>query len=241
MVNDRQTLDQLMERLGCIFEDPALLVTALTHRSAVNESRDRGLQDNERLEFLGDAVLDAVLSEELVRRLPSWNEGELTRARATLVHERALATLARELGLGQGLVLGRGEDRTGGRDKDSLLCDAFEAVIGAVALDRGHETCRLVIQRLFASRIRSMEDGRLVGLDPKTRLQEQCAARGTGVPTYPVLAEVGPPHHRTYTVAVQVDDNVLAVGSGPNKKQAAQRAAWAALRRLDLQIGRADG
>ncbi len=238
-MKDDRTLEKLIRRLACPVEDRALLGTALTHRSAVNEGRGHGLEDNERLEFLGDAVIDAVLSEELVRRMPGWTEGELTRARAALVQEQALAEVARGLRLGEALRLGRGEEKTGGRDKDSLLCGAFEAVIGAISLDRGIEACRPLLRRLFDARLRALEDG--IPDDPKTALQERCAALGAGVPRYPVIARDGPPHARTYTVAVRVDDRELAVGSGPSKKEAAQRAAWASLRSIDLLSGGGDG
>ncbi len=216
------------QRIGYTFADPELLETALTHRSFANEQRGRAVEDSERLEFLGDAVLDFYVSEQLVRRLPDWSEGDLSQGRAALVNEGALASLARTLQLGDQLRLGRGEARSGGRDKDSLLCDALEALVGGILLDGGIDACQQALERLLGDRIRALRQRVRVATDPKTALQEWLAAAGGTPPRYQVLAEVGPPHARTFTVGVTIAGQVAAVGSGPSKKVAERRAAQAA-------------
>jgi len=234
-VSTDDPLRLLKQRLGYEFAEEELLCTALTHRSYAHESR--GAEDNERLEYLGDAVIDLVVSEELFHRLPGRREGELSRARAALVNEAALAAVAREVGLGTHLRLGRGEHKTGGEDKDSILCGAFEAVIGALLIDGGIETCRRLLIELLGGALRRVEDSARVDRDPKTSLQEWLVGRRRISPSYRVLSEHGPPHRRTFTVAVSEGDAVLAVGSGASKKESEQRAAQAAL----LHLGRMEG
>jgi ribonuclease III len=227
-MNPPPTPTPLEETIGYTFADPGLLDTALTHRSYANEQRGQQVEDNERLEFLGDAVLDFYVSEQLVRRLPDWTEGDLSQGRAALVNEGALATLARRLGLGQLLRLGRGEDRSGGRDKDSLLCDVLEALIGALLLDGGIRACEQVLEGLLGEAIGALRQRIRMESDPKTALQEWLAARGESPPRYQVLGEIGPPHAHTFTVGVTVGGQIAAVGSGPSKKIAERRAAQAA-------------
>jgi len=234
-VSEPRPLDALMERLDYTFGDDGLLRTALTHRSYAHESRSA--EHNERLEFLGDAAIDLVLSEELIQRLPQRREGELSRARAALVNEGSLAAVARRLGLGPHLRLGRGERKTGGGDKDSILCGAFEAVIGAMLIDGGVEPCRRLVLQVMADALLRVEGTIRVGRDPKTALQERLVGEGREAPRYQVLREHGPPHRRTFTVAVIEGDVVLAVGSGGSKKESTQRAAQAAL----LHLHRMDG
>ncbi len=232
----KPSLDALMKRLGCVFDDPSLLETALTHRSYANESRTGAIEDNERLEFLGDAVIDLVVAEELVRAQPNWKEGQLSVARSALVSEPALARQARKLDLGQSLLLGRGENRTGGRDKDSLLSDAFEAIVGALLLDQGIDTCRSFLRRLLEGEFSGSRATQSVQSDAKTAVQELLMARFHSQPRYEVLAQCGPAHNRTFTIALVLDDRILAIGSGPSKKMAARRAAQATLsaqQRLD--------
>jgi len=219
----------LSGQLGHRFSDPTLLETALTHRSFANEVRDDAVHDNERLEFLGDAVIDLYVSERLYARMPHWAEGELSRARASLVNEKSLADLARQLGLGTLLRLGKGEGKTGGRHKDSILCGAVEAMVGAVYLDGGFEAAWKSLDRLLDTPIASLDQERRIGGDAKTALQEYLAGGSAPPPKYAVIAEQGPPHQRTFTVAVSRSGETLALGSGSNKKQAEQRAAAAAL------------
>ncbi len=201
--------------------DPALLARALTHRSYAYEHG--GLPTNERLEFLGDAVLGLAVTDALYRAHPDLPEGQLAKMRASVVSTRALASVARELGLGAWLKLGRGEDVTGGRDKSSILADTTEAVLGAVYVDRGVEAAVAVVHRLFGRLMRaSGEVG--AALDWKTELQELTAARGLGVPDYR-WTESGPDHAKTFTAVVLVAGEARGEGGGPNKKQAEQVAA----------------
>ncbi len=230
-MSERDRLRPLMERLGHPFGDRELLRRALTHRSYAHESRTA--EDNECLEFLGDAAIDLVVSEELIRRLPARREGELSRARAAMVNEASLARLARGIGLGEHLRLGRGERKTGGADKDSILCGAFEAVVGALLLDAGIDECRRLVLRLLGEALDQVQGTPEVDRDPKTQLQERLVAGGRETPVYRVVREHGPPHRRTFTVAVAAGPVVLAVGSGASKKESEQRAARAALLHLE--------
>ena len=212
--------DALTSRLGGPL-DPDLLVLALTHRSFAYENG--GLPSNERLEFLGDSVLGIVVTDRLYRDHPDLPEGELAKIRAATVSQRALAVVARQLGLGTFVLLGRGETSTGGSDKDSILCDTLEAVFGAIYLAHGIEVARKVILDLVGpSLVTAASAG--VALDWKTSLQEACAAAGLGSPIYDVTGE-GPDHARTFTARVVVDGVVRSEGTGTAKKLAEQEAA----------------
>lgn len=212
--------DALTSRLGVPL-DPDLLVLALTHRSFAYENG--GLPSNERLEFLGDSVLGIVVTDRLYRDHPDLPEGELAKIRAATVSQRALAVVARQLGLGTFVLLGRGETSTGGSDKDSILCDTLEAVFGAIYLAHGIEVARKVILDLVGpSLVTAASAG--VALDWKTSLQEACAAAGLGSPIYDVTGE-GPDHARTFTARVVVDGVVRSEGTGTAKKLAEQEAA----------------
>lgn len=212
--------DALTSRLG-IQLDPDLLVLALTHRSFAYENG--GLPSNERLEFLGDSVLGLVVTDRLYRDHPDLPEGELAKIRAATVSQRALAVVAREIGLGSYVLLGRGETSTGGADKDSILCDTLEAVFGAIYLAHGIEVARNVILDLVGpSLVTAANAG--VALDWKTSLQEACAAAGLGLPVYEVTGE-GPDHSRVFTARVVVDGVVRSEGTGTAKKLAEQEAA----------------
>lgn len=219
----------LEERLGHRFADPALRDAALTHRSFANEA-PAPCPHNERLEFLGDAVVDLVATDLLMRRLPEADEGALSQARAAVVSEHALARVAEALGLGAELRLGRGEDQTGGRRKPSLLADAIEAIVGAVYLDAGFDAARGVVERLLAKPC--AEAALSAGADPKTRLQELAQARLHEAPRYGVVGEEGPDHEKTFEVAVIVGGEELARARGRSKKEAEQRAAQIGLRIL---------
>jgi ribonuclease III len=218
--------DGLLERLGCEGLDARLLERALTHRSWTTEHPAD--QHSERLEFLGDAVLDLAVSVLLHDADPDADEGALSRRRAHLVREESLAEVARAIGIGPALRLGRGEAASGGADKDSLLADALEAVIGAVQLDLGHDAACALVARLFRARL---VDADAVGRDPKTALQERVAALGRGVPDY-LVDRSGPDHAPEFTARALVGGEELGRGSGGSKKEASQRAAEEALRRL---------
>jgi ribonuclease-3 len=228
----------LEERLEYRFADRVLLAQALTHRSYANESRDPAIVDNERLEFLGDAVLDLIIGHLLLITHSGADEGELSRQRAELVSEPSLARLARELMLGDCLLLGRGEARGGGRAKESLLANTLEALLGAVFLDAGYVVAEGVARRWFASSLHAGVGS--VGQDCKTRLQEILQARRQR-PEYLLVAACGPDHQRRYEVEVLAAGAVLGRGEGPTKKRAEQTAARQALELLEHGEGAADG
>ena len=210
----------LTGRLGVAI-DPELLVLSLTHRSFAYENG--GLPTNERLEFLGDAVLGIVVTDKLYREHPDLPEGALAKMRASCVSQRALAIVARDLGLGAFVLLGKGEQATGGADKDSILCDGLEALFGAIYLSHGIDVAREVILRLVGP---SLERAATAGdaLDWKTALQEACAAQGLPAPIYDVVGE-GPDHARTFTATVLIDGEARGTGVGSAKKIAEQEAA----------------
>ena len=208
--------------------DPALLERALTHRSYAYEHG--GLPTNERLEFLGDAVLGLAVTDTLYRVHPELPEGQLAKMRATVVSTRALAGVARELGLGRWLRLGRGEETTGGRDKSSILADTTEALLGAVYVDRGVEAAVALVERLFGPLVvAAAADG--AAQDWKTVLQELSAGQALGVPEYR-SSETGPDHAKTFRAVVHVGGQPRGEGTGPSKKQAEQVAAELAVRAL---------
>lgn len=217
----------LLERLQLVI-DPGLMTLALTHRSYAYENG--GLPTNERLEFLGDSVLGIVVTETLYTQYPDWSEGQLAKLRAAVVNAGALADVARSLDLGEYLYLGRGEETTGGRDKSSILADTMEAVFGAIFLNSGIDTARVVIHGLFDPLIeKAAELG--AGLDWKTSLQEVAAAAGLGVPEY-LVTDIGPDHAKEFSARAVIGGDVLGEGAGRSKKVAEQRAAAAAYARV---------
>jgi ribonuclease-3 len=226
--------DALQSSLGYRFQARALLEEALTHSSHVNEQKSASAQHNERLEFLGDAVLSLVMSEYLASALPQSSEGALSKLKAQLVSEATLALVARRLELGEHLKLGRGEDRSKGREKDSLLADALEAVLAAVHLDGGFEASRMVTRRIFAeelTHIAAQQDQPGAG-DYKTQLQEWCQKRHDTLPRYVTVRETGPDHQKLFEVELSIQGEVVGIGSGRSKKEAEQQAAKQALRQV---------
>lgn len=209
------------------FHDIGLLDNALTHSSFVNENPGAACRDNERLEFLGDAVLELCISDMLMEKFPGYTEGQLTRLRASLVKEQPLAELARKLRLGDYLLLGKGEISSGGSAKHSLLANTFEAVIAAVYSDAGFETAREFIRNMFEPLIEEGEN--TVYRDYKTALQEICQTRFKGMPRYTQISENGPDHEKSFSVQVAIADSVIAAGTGKSKKDAEQQAAKIAL------------
>jgi ribonuclease-3 len=226
--HDLAGLDRLQVRLGVRFVDQGLLAQALVHRSYAFENG--GLVPNERLEFLGDAVLALVVTDEIYHLQADSAEGRLAKLRAAAVKAGSLAEVARGLDLGAYIRLGKGEAASGGRDKNSILADTLEAVFGAYYLDQGFPAAYDLVQRLFAGRLTRLIESRSA-LDFKTALQELAAARYTTLPVYEVTA-VGPDHAKTFTAVVEVDGHRFGEGTGRNKKQAEQRAARTAYRRL---------
>jgi ribonuclease-3 len=221
----------LESRLGVLFQRKDLGLAALTHKSYVNEHREAGLQDNERLEFLGDAVVDLAISHRLMERFPNASEGELSKLRALIVNEEGLARVARALSLGELLLLGRGEEMTGGREKSSVLADAIEAVIGALYLGSGMDAVMGLVDRHFGEALQGVAEGRS-GLDYKTKLQEDVQERLKVSPRYRVVSEVGPDHEKTFEVEVTIGAELYARASGRSKKEAEQAAARATLEML---------
>jgi ribonuclease-3 len=230
--DEQETFDAIERALGHRFRDRVWLHEALTHRSYANERPQLAPRDNERLEFLGDALLGAVVAFVLIERFPDAAEGELTRRRAALVCESGLAEVARELGLGAALLLGKGEERSGGREKPRLLSSALEACFGAVLRDVGTEQAFSIARALFEPRLvaaASFEH------DFKSRVQEIVQARGGRSPRYAIVGTDGPDHARRYEVALEVDGNEIARGIGRSKGEAEQQAARAALETLQPQ------
>ena len=236
--------EQLQERLGYRFRDPKLLVTALTHSSAVPELRSAAeslgdnsaaIQDNERLEFLGDAVLDLLASEYLVSRFPQWSEGQLSRSRAYLVNAQALVEAARRLGIGEFLRLGRGEEKTGGREKAALVADALEAVVAAIFLDSGLDAARDLLKRLLFEHALEGGGEHIADSDRKSALQEFLQSRGKPPAEYRLAREEGPDHQKLFHIEVWSHGECLAGGDGSTKKEAEQKAARAALERLEMR------
>ena len=212
------------------FRDPDLRTRALSHRSV-------GAANNERLEFLGDGLVNLLVAEMLFEHYPKADEGELTRRRSHLVSEPALAALARDLELGEALHLGAGELKSGGFRRDSILADAFEALIAAIYLDGGWEACRGIVRELFAERVASA--GAQTGKDPKTRLQEFLQSRGEPLPVYTLVAAIGADHAKTFEVECEIASLQLrTTGRGVSRRAAEQAAAGAALEQLEQAHGK---
>lgn len=235
--------DRLVARLGYEFRDRVLLVRALTHSSAVPELRAaRGeeisfagseVQDNERLEFLGDAVLELLTSEHLLLNYPEWSEGQLSKSRARIVNAHSLEISARRLCLGDHLRLGRGEEKTGGREKPALLADAFEAVVAAIYLDGGLSPARQLLARTVF--LQALETGENISeSDRKSALQEFLQGRGDQPAEYKLAGESGPDHQKTFRVEVWVKGERMASAEGSTKKEAEQKAARSTLEKLSL-------
>ena len=216
-------LDDFARQVGIAISNPSLLRRALTHRSYLNEHPDT-LEDNERLEFLGDAALDFITAAWLYNRYPEMDEGALTRLRSSLVRTEQLAAFAREMRLGENVLLGKGEEASGGRDRDALLCDVFEALIGAVFLDSGLATVIKFMQpRLAHAAEVVLQDESL--LDPRSKLQIWAQAAKGETPRYQTLDTFGPDHEREFLIEVIIGDELRGRGVGRSKQEAAQKAA----------------
>ena len=224
-------LEQLQHTLGHRFVHLDLLQEALRHSSYVNEQPDSGLRDNERMEFLGDAVLNLIIGHLLMESYPELHEGDLSRIRANLVNESQLAELARTLELGRYILLGKGEAQTQGHEKNSILANTFEALCAAIYLDKGFDAAYIILQRLFAD---LLQDTRILsaGQDFKSRLQEAVQVTIKAIPTYQVVEEIGPDHDKTFRVTMTVGD-LTSEGLGKSKKMAEQDAARQALKQIE--------
>lgn len=224
-------LNNLSEKLGIKVNDLDLLRTALTHRSYINESQNADLEHNERFEFLGDAVLELIVSEYLFAQYPNRPEGELTSFRAATVKTESLAATSRELGLGEYLRMSKGEEATGGRDKDYLLANTFEAILGAIYTDNGYEECKTFVHRWLVPKIQEIVENRL-DIDPKTKFQEVAQRLFKYTPEYRLEKEAGPDHEKTFTMSVYVGGRKFGTGSGASKQKAEENAANQGLKKI---------
>ena len=218
---------QMEQKIGYSFQDKRLLRQALTHSSCANEQKINKTQDYERLEFLGDAVLELVSSDYIYREHPDMSEGQMTKCRSSIVCEPALAFCARDIGLEQYILLGKGEEATGGRDRDSIISDVMEAVIGAIYLDSGMEDAKTFIHRFVLS---DLEHKQLF-YDAKTILQEEVQKENGGTLRYELVSEEGPEHDKTFVVEAVINDVKVGRGIGHSKKAAEQKAAYEVLLR----------
>ena len=233
-MSESAKLDKLQNILGITFNDASLLQQALVHGSYLHENPDFALPSNERLEFLGDSLLGFVIAEKLYTDFPDLAEGGMTKLRAALVRKETLARLAGDLGLGDYLYMGSGEESSGGRGKQSILASTLESLVGAVLLDQGFEPCRSFVLRLFESEMGDAVDERLAE-DYKSALQEITQARHRTAPSYRIVKTAGPDHAREFTVEVSVNGAVIGSGSGRSKRQAEREAARAALQNMSRQ------
>ena len=229
----RRAESLLEEELGLQFNDKALLRCALTHTSFIHEHPESGVESNERLEFLGDALVGFVIGEDLFRRFPEMPEGGLTTHRASLVRSETLAEIGTSMDLGDYLYLGRGEELSGGRTRERNLARGFEALCGAVLLDLGFAEARALVLAWFEDRLESLPDE--AAIDYKSLLQEAVQALGVGPPQYRTVSSVGPDHSKDFTVEVVVGSEVLGEGSGPSKRKAQQDAAQDALEAIEKE------
>jgi len=233
VVRLRDEFDALQQAIGYRFRDRGLLEHAMTHTSRANEDVSGGVHDNESMEFLGDAVVGFVIADVLFREFPAFDEGEKSKTKAALVSTATLARQAERLNLGEHLLLGRGEEKTGGRRKQALLADGYEALIAAIYLDGGIEHVRAFIVREFAPLFTEVQQHGIAGSqDYKSALQELLQARDQPLPEYRLVGTMGPDHRKLFQVEVLVNGEALAESTGPSKKEAEQDAARAALDKL---------
>lgn len=234
-----ERLTLLEERLGHALPNRDVALAALTHKSYINEHPNDGRFDNERLEFLGDAVVDLAISDRLMTRFPEAREGELSKLRALIVNEEGLAKVARAISLGELLYLGKGEELTGGRDKPSVLADALEAVLGALYQCAGLPAVLAMVDQHFLSALEGVATGQN-GADFKTRLQERAQSRLKVSPRYQVVAESGPDHAKVFEVEVVIGAEPFGRASGRSKKEAEQAAAREAMSKLEAELAPPD-
>ena len=228
-------LSQAEAAFNLVFSNKALLQRALTHRSYLNENPDHPLEDNERLEFLGDAVLDFITGEYLYHRFPEVAEGRLTNLRSALVRTERLAQFAADLGIGEYLFLGRGEEDSGGRTRPAILCDAFEAIVGALYLDQGIEKTRAFVCNIIEPALQEIIASD-ADKDPKSELQEIAQSHYQLTPTYRTIKEEGPDHAKEFTVEALIGDKSYGIGTGLSKQNAARAAAQEALQILQQEL-----
>jgi len=231
IIKTKKMIKDLEKTLGIQFKDNSLLKRALTHRSYLNENRDVE-KNNERLEFLGDAVLELIVSDHLYSNYPNRPEGELTSFRSAIVRTESLADASRELEYGKYLRMSKGEEETGGRDKDYILANTFEAVLGAIYLDQGYEQCKKLVDKILISKIKNIVERRL-DIDSKTKIQEIAQAKYKETPTYEVLKEYGPDHNKKFVVGVKLGNKIIGKGKGESKQKAEEAAAQKGLKYIE--------
>lgn len=219
--------EDLAKELKIKFNDISLLQRALTHRSFLNENKSVD-KSNERLEFLGDAVLELIVSDYLFREYPDRPEGDLTSFRSAIVRTESLAVASRELGFGKYLRLAKGEEESGGRDKDYILANTFEAILGAIYMDQGYQECKDLVTKVLISKIDNIVEHRL-DIDSKTKIQEMAQAKFNTTPTYVVIKESGPDHDKEYVVGIKIGKKILGKGKGSSKQRAEEAAAQKAV------------
>ncbi|HVN70775.1 MAG TPA: ribonuclease III [Desulfomonilia bacterium] len=227
-------LENIEESLSYTFVKKDLLREALTHTTYVNEHKDQDLKDNQRLEFLGDTVINSIITAKLFLLFPDEKEGPLTKKRAELISEGALSKIARHLGIGRYLYLGKGEDMDCGRKKASLLADAYEAIIGAIFLDGKYEKTAQVVHKHYEEAFGTFDEISIT--DYKSLLLEFCQSQFKALPKISVVSEQGPEHEKEFEVSVMLQNKIIGLGKGKNKKQAAQLACKEALRLLDYPL-----
>ncbi len=222
-----KNLEILENKIGIVFKDKNLLIKALTHRSYLNETKVRGLNSNERLEFLGDAVLSFWVSSLVYKKFPSFTEGQLTFIRTHLVRTETLTGLSQKLGLGQFLLMSKGEELSGGKENPSLLANTFESLIGAIFLDQGTSVVENFLNKQFEDLIKNIKTESLK--DSKSELQEKIQAQGQSSLLYKLISAEGPDHQKVFTMGVYVNDRLLASGTSRSKQEAEEEAAKKAL------------
>jgi ribonuclease-3 len=232
VVRLRDEFESLQRAIGYRFRDRGMLEHAMTHTSRANEDVSGGVVDNESMEFLGDAILGFVVADVLFREFPEFDEGEKSKTKAALVSTTTLARQAEQLNLGEHLLLGRGEEKTGGRQKQALLADSYEALIAAIYLDGGIEHARAFIVREFGALLEAVRRHGVGGHDYKSALQEFVQSRDLPLPEYRLVGSVGPDHRKRFQIEVLVNGERLAEATGPSKKESEQEAARAALEKL---------
>ncbi len=220
MINKKE----VEKKLGVTFKDATLLKNALVHRSYLNENRSKGLENNERLEFLGDAVLELIISAELFVKYPNKTEGELTSIRSAIVRTESLAQESRRLEIAEDILMSKGERDSGGQDKDFILANTYEAILGAMYLDLGIKECQKFVKRTALKKLPRVISEELF-IDPKTKIQELVQAKYKVTPVYKVIKEHGPDHDKSFTVALKVGSKIMAKGSGLSKQKAEEQAA----------------
>lgn len=228
----KMDIEKFEEKMNLKFKDKELLKKSLTHRSFLNENEKEDLKNNERLEFLGDAVLELIISEHIFHEYPDRPEGDLTSFRAAVVRTESLAKVSGKLGIGQFLLMSKGEEMTGGREKEYLLANAFEAIIGALYIDQGYETVRKFLEKHLVSQIATIVKYRL-DLDAKTKLQEKTQNIFKTTPVYKVIKAKGPDHDKIFTIKVMIKKETYGIGEGITKQKAEEKAAAKALRKLE--------